>query len=526
MAGEDLFASLMAAKYKPSDSGYGEDLFASLMAAQYKPSDSGYGIAARGVASALPSLVDPYGSVGGNFAAVLGGALVAGLLGYQAKESANASNLAQAGFVSQLLRPGITDEERTAIMQEDPKLINFAQSLQFNQLAAQQSAAATAAAERAKAEMQADVEVRKTNAIDAGVNFDGTSIAGTGVGSPGFGTKGEAILNEAQKQLRDSDASKTYTAVKATLERLAGGVANMSAVSDIDFAKGAIQVIEPGLATNQGETNAIEGATSIPSMLKAAMGKAVSGGGSITLKQRAEIMEIAKRAYETRANTYNQTVDQLKNNVIARTRRQDLSDQIDARLAPGGKAPSYPDLVQKWFKVPGYELEDASADSILTNLASGQLTQEGLFGALAARKAAKEAPKQAAVAPSAAVPQAVAVEATPSMVAPTRSYNPYEGSTVVAAPTATPGSNIAAMLSAAPTAAPTAAPAAAPKMQAAPTAAPAMLEAPLPTVSPQIAVNKLAAQQQLKTLMAKGRLNWSPADNALYAELYNKYEGR
>ena len=63
-------------------------------------------------------------------------------------------------------------------------------------------------------------------------------------------------------------------------------------------------------------------------------------------------------------------------------------------------------------------------------------------------------------------------------------------------------------------------------MQAAPTAAPAMLEAPLPTVSPQIAVNKLAAQQQLKTLMAKGRINWSPADNALYAELYNKYEGR
>ena len=502
----------------------GEDLFASLMAAQYKPSDSGYGIAARGVASALPSLVDPYGSVGGNFAAVLGGALVAGLLGYQAKESANASNLAQAGFVSQLLRPGITDEARTAIMQEDPKLINFAQSLQFNQLAAQQSAAATAATERAKAEMLADVEVRKNNAIDAGINFDGTSIAGTGVGSPGFGIKGEAILNEAQKQLRDSDASKTYTAVKATLERLAGGVANMSAVSDIDFAKGAIQVIEPGLATNQGETNAIEGATSIPSMLKATMGKAVSGGGSITLKQRAEIMEIAKRAYETRANTYNQTVDQLKNNVIARTRRQDLSDQIDARLAPGGKAPSYPDLVQKWFKVPGYELENASADSILTNLASGQLTQEGLFGALAARKAKKEAPKQAATVPQPAstTPLIVDMQATPSMVAPTKSYNPYEGSTVVATPTATPGSNIAAMLSAAPTAAP----AAAPKMQAAPTAAPAMLEAPLPTVSPQIAVNKLAAQQQLKTLIAKGRINWSPADNALYAELYNKYEGR
>ena len=500
----------------------GEDLFASLMAAQYKPSDSGYGIAARGVASALPSLVDPYGSVGGNFAAVLGGALVAGLLGYQAKESANASNLAQAGFVSQLLRPGITDEARTAIMQEDPKLINFAQSLQFNQLAAQQSAAATAAAERAKAEMLADVEVRKNNAIDAGVNFDGTSIVGTGVGSSGFGTKGEAALTEAQNQLRNSQANIKYMEVKATAERLLAGVANVTSMSDIDFAKGGIQLIEPSLATNNQEAAAIAGSTSLTAELKAAMGKAIEGKGAITIQQRAQIMDIARRAYNTRAEAYNLTRNQLAENVVAKTRRPDLADQVNKRIGIEGPAATFAELSQKWFKVPGYELEDASADSILTNLASGQLTQEGLFGALAARKAEKEAPKQAAVAPSAAVPQAVAVEATPSMVAPTRSYNPYEGSTVVAAPTATPGSNIAAMLSAAPTAAP----AAAPKMQAAPTAAPAMLEAPLPTVSPQIAVNKLAAQQQLKTLMAKGRINWSPADNALYAELYNKYEGR
>ena len=504
----------------------GEDLFASLMAAQYKPSDSGYGIAARGVASALPSLVDPYGSVGGNFAAVLGGALVAGLLGYQAKESANASNLAQAGFVSQLLRPGITDEARTAIMQEDPKLINFAQSLQFNQLAAQQSAAATAAADRAKAEMQAEIEVRKTNAIDAGVNFDGTSIVGTGVGSSGFGTKGEAALTEAQNQLRNSQANIKYMEVKATAERLLAGVANVTSMSDIDFAKGGIQLIEPSLATNNQEAAAIAGSTSLTAELKAAMGKAIEGKGTINIQQRAQIMDIARRAYNTRAEAYNLTRNQLAENVVAKTRRPDLADQVNKRIGIEGPAATFAELSQKWFKVPGYELEDASADSILTNLASGQLTQEGLFGALAARKAEKEAPKQAAVAPSAAVPQAVAVEATPSMVAPTRSYNPYEGSTVVAAPTATPtaapGSNIAAILSAAPTAAP----AAAPKMQAAPTAAPAMLEAPLPTVSPQIAVNKLAAQQQLKTLMAKGRLNWSPADNALYAELYNKYESR
>ena len=502
----------------------GEDLFASLMAAQYKPSDSGYGIAARGVASALPSLVDPYGSVGGNFAAVLGGALVAGLLGYQAKESANASNLAQAGFVSQLLRPGITDEARTAIMQEDPKLINFAQSLQFNQLAAQQSAAATAAAERAKAEMQADVEVRKTNAIDAGVNFDGTSIVGTGVGSSGFGTKGEAALTEAQNQLRNSQANIKYMEVKATAERLLAGVANVTSMSDIDFAKGGIQLIEPSLATNNQEAAAIAGSTSLTAELKAAMGKAIEGKGAITIQQRAQIMDIARRAYNTRAEAYNLTRNQLAENVVAKTRRPDLADQVSKRIGIEGPAATFAELSQKWFKVPGYELEDASADSILTNLASGQLTQEGLFGALAARKAEKEAPKQAATVPQPAstTPLVVDMQATPSMVAPTRSYNPYEGSTVVAAPTATPGSNIAAMLSAAPTAAP----AAAPKMQAAPTAAPAMLEAPLPTVSPQIAVNKLAAQQQLKTLMAKGRINWSPADNALYAELYNKYEGR
>ena len=69
---------------------------AGLDSLSYRPIETGYGIAAQGVASALPNLVNPYGSNFGNFASVLGGALVSGLLGYQARKAADERNLAQS----------------------------------------------------------------------------------------------------------------------------------------------------------------------------------------------------------------------------------------------------------------------------------------------------------------------------------------------------------------------------------------------------------------------------------------------
>lgn len=75
MATSDLFKALM------KESNYG-----------FSPSESMMGITSAGVAQALPSLVNPYGSTSGNIARVLGGALLAGLMGYSAKKEAEEKN--------------------------------------------------------------------------------------------------------------------------------------------------------------------------------------------------------------------------------------------------------------------------------------------------------------------------------------------------------------------------------------------------------------------------------------------------
>ena len=58
----------------------------------YSPSDTGMGMAGGIIAQNLPAVVNPYASPGANFAAVLGGGLLAGLLAYGAKREAEAQN--------------------------------------------------------------------------------------------------------------------------------------------------------------------------------------------------------------------------------------------------------------------------------------------------------------------------------------------------------------------------------------------------------------------------------------------------
>lgn len=59
---------------------------------QYSPKESVTGSLGYGISQSLPDLVNPYGSTGKNLATVLGGSLLAGLFGYQAKKEAEQKN--------------------------------------------------------------------------------------------------------------------------------------------------------------------------------------------------------------------------------------------------------------------------------------------------------------------------------------------------------------------------------------------------------------------------------------------------
>jgi hypothetical protein len=67
-------------------------LLEALLQAQTKPQDTGWGMATQGLASGIPAMVNPYDSAGKNAGMVLGGSLLAGLLGGLARSSAAEDN--------------------------------------------------------------------------------------------------------------------------------------------------------------------------------------------------------------------------------------------------------------------------------------------------------------------------------------------------------------------------------------------------------------------------------------------------
>lgn len=79
-----------------------DELSTALGGLQFTPLDTGWGIGAQGVAQALPSLVNPYASPMQNLGVTLGGALVASLLGYQARKDAFDLGLQTQQYANQM----------------------------------------------------------------------------------------------------------------------------------------------------------------------------------------------------------------------------------------------------------------------------------------------------------------------------------------------------------------------------------------------------------------------------------------
>ena len=500
----------------------GEDLFASLYDTGYAPVDTGWGIAAQGVASALPSLVNPYGSTGSNIATTLGGALLAGLLGYQARASADERNAAQAQYIPELFSSTTTPERRAAIFAEEPRLAKVYKGLAL-QKALQGIELETA---RKTEEMKAQVAAQKEVAVDLGVPFDqvgkgaqvATPAAGSSTGQYTYlGKKAEDELKDVQKTFSNTPEYKNYQYTKGTLERLSQGVMKTDAVSDVDFAKGAIQAIEPGLATQRDEILAITQSPSIPEALKASMANAAEGTGKLTPKIRAQILGIVEGAYKTQAANYQDRFDFYKNEAVTKSRRPELSDEIGQRIAAGGIASPYEDIVQKWFKVPGVDLGEYSAADIIKQLAAGNLEPDTLVrglqqpGEAVGRATAAVGPTSVSM--DSAKP--VVVEATPAAQPRVEVLSsPISGDKMVqalATPTATP----VAMIAARPVEQPRAV-----VVQAQPQVVKAA-EAPAPEK-----VTREQAAADLKRLMAKGKDNWSVSDRARYAELFSMFGGR
>lgn len=449
----------------------GEDLFASLYSSRYSPLDTGWGIAAQGVSAALPGLVNPYGNPFSNFATVLGGALVSGLLGYQARQASDERNVLQSALLTEALKPDITVDRRKEILDLDPRLSRVLTNIDLSRAMADIEARRTQAQEEAKAR----VDVQKQIDIERGVPYGTTKASelitpAAGPGQSGFlGKAAEGELEKIQKTFSNRPEFKQYSYTRDVLKRLAQGVMKTDAVSDVDFAKGAIQAIEPGLATTSGEVNAITQSPSIPEQLKAAMANAADGTGKLTPKIRAQILGIVEGAYKTQADTYNNQFEFYKNEAISKIRRPEAAEQIEKRISDLGRPEPYEAVVNKWFKVPGYELGDLDADKVIKSLASNQLDPQTLINALEQRKRQPTTQERA-------------IAATGPSTTP------------VVVQTPGPGATLAPLLTPSPT----------------PTPGPQMQQLRAPTADQlSQADNKVTAAAELRALDRKGVANWT-----------------
>ena len=97
-----------------------DEILSALQGMQQSPSETYWGIGQQALGQSLPQLIDPvYGDRGTNIGIALGGALVQGLLGYQARQEAAERNL-QASQLANALIQLETPEQRTSFIAEAP----------------------------------------------------------------------------------------------------------------------------------------------------------------------------------------------------------------------------------------------------------------------------------------------------------------------------------------------------------------------------------------------------------------------
>jgi hypothetical protein len=171
------------------------ELVAQILADQqgvgFAPRENIYGQIGGTLASALPQLVSPYASTKSNIATVLGGSLLAGLLGYQARQEAEAQNQVLMPALTGIMGAGTQQEVADIYGQLPSDMQSRLQSTALNRLGAIQER--ELAQEAAKQKLQQDLLVK---AVETGMADP--SALGLGIDIPRFPTKEETLRKEEE----------------------------------------------------------------------------------------------------------------------------------------------------------------------------------------------------------------------------------------------------------------------------------------------------------------------------------------
>lgn len=384
----------------------------SLQNLQYRPVETGYGIAAQGVASALPSLVNPYGSNFGNFASVLGGALVSGLLGYQARKAADERNLAQSRALTELLGANVTAERQQALLQESPRLAPVMSQLALQQKLQERSIAQEQA--KAMREYQMKSALQKTE--DLKIPF-AEALAMEKAPAPAaqqpeevsfLGTKAETTIDAKRRNFQSKPIFNAVAVSEETIKRLAPAVFNEQAMTSRDFIVGAVQIIEPGLAVREGDEAAVKAAAGAVNLAQNKIRNVFDGKGELSLKDRAQIMDIVERAYNSRLETFDKQVEAAAGDTAKSINQRDpaIIEDLRKRLKGGLGNESYDRIVNRLTTVPGAKPpEDFDFAKTIREIAARKTTGDEVIANLRAQYGIEQQAQAAAAQQASAEPK-------------------------------------------------------------------------------------------------------------------------
>ena len=180
--------------------------------------------------------------------------------------------------------------------------------------------------------------------------------------SPQYKTTKDAedALDKLRSEFQGRDVFKEFEKVDKGYRALVKAKDDPSAVSDLDFVYGAIQMIEPGMAVKEGEQEAVRSTSSIPQQLQGAMISAMEGKARLQPDTRKAILDLAARRYEGHADKFNTALSFYK-------------DQAERRGLPDPGAVSYltaandPKAILKQL---GAAVEPAQAGTVEAQLTS------------------------------------------------------------------------------------------------------------------------------------------------------------
>ena len=360
----------------------GLELMTAMMGQRYKPVETGYGIGAQAIAGALPSVVSPYASSGQNIASVLGGALVAGLLGYQARKEADERNILQSRLMSEALT-GVTPARRQEIIEQDPRLASTLGMLDLQRI----SQARELSGELAKARMLAGIDVDKQRAIETGRPFGETvqpSAEGESLLERSYGKTGEQQIEKAKARLQKVDAFKNFGQTERNLRRLSEVFFDPSGVSSLEFIFAAAKAMDPDSVVREGEQIVIKKSGGPIEALRSSINQ-INQKGALTMKQKSEIMDLVSGTY--RVNT-----DQIQNAVNAEgttlSRQLGITnkDEIEARkkeLLGGLVIRPFNDIINQYARVSeGKTPKDVDFASLIDQIRAGKVEGDSVIEGL------------------------------------------------------------------------------------------------------------------------------------------------